>query len=407
MGRSQWLRTCAVLAACVAIWIARRPEQLLHPYVWDEESFVLRHVVQGDWLGALGPLQGYLTLPSNVFVALAAAISFVHLPAVMYVFATFMYIATMLMILVPESRLGDWNTRAAMALSAALVPTNPEVFGVLLYCFWWSTLWPIAILGWHRTMWPVRFPLLLIAALSSPAGGAMSLLFIYSYVRGRNRRDLLSGLILVCVFVPQVLLMLASSRSALVLAPDVKAVVKQALLTGGYFEATWFTVHQPPPRPVMVLGLAFLTFLALASSIEAVRSNRDEPFLLFIAAFLFTMMSAVPAPLLSDPATAAGPRYYFLPFIAYSWTLLTLWKTSDLALLRTIGAALLVFSLVNLTVTFSRTPDTRTARLSWAGELEKCAQSPEAVAHVPIYFVGSSEFWSLDLAPDWCRALKR
>jgi hypothetical protein len=37
-----------------------------------------------------------------------------------------------------------------MAVTMVLVPTNPEVFGVLLYSFWWMTLWPLIVLGWKR-----------------------------------------------------------------------------------------------------------------------------------------------------------------------------------------------------------------------------------------------------------------
>jgi hypothetical protein len=64
-------------------------------------------------------------------VTLAAEISFVELPALMYVLALAIFVATVLLLLIPDSHWGNRTTRAAMALSASLVPTNPEVFGIL------------------------------------------------------------------------------------------------------------------------------------------------------------------------------------------------------------------------------------------------------------------------------------
>lgn len=144
------IRLISVLLTCVLIWILRRPHQLLHPYVWDEESFILRGFIENGWTEALKPPQGYLILPANVLVPLAAQISFPQLPTLMYLFALLVFVATVLMIVLPESRWGGPMTRAAMALTASLVPVNPEMFGVLLYSFWWSTLWPLIILGYRR-----------------------------------------------------------------------------------------------------------------------------------------------------------------------------------------------------------------------------------------------------------------
>ena len=397
-----------LITVCTVIWVWRRPEQLVRPYVWDEESYVLRYYVHGDWFGVLKPLEGYLTLPTNVLVALAASISFVHLPILMYVFASLMFVATVLIIVVPDSRWGDWNTRAALAVGAALVPTNPEVSRVLLYCFWWSTLWPIAVLGWNRSLWLFRAPLLAIAALSSPAGGALSVLFGLSYLRGRQSRDFVSGAILLIGFIPQTILTITSSRSAMVWQVSGTALFRQVLRTAGYFEGAWLSMHYSAPLLLDVGGLVFLLYLMVASAVVSIRARSSEGLLLTVVAAMLTLLSAIPAPLISNPVSA-GPRYYFLPFIVYAWTLIYVWRTSDLRSLRAACGALLLLSSLNLFVTFSRSSDTRTARLSWPNELQKCAQSVDPIFHVPIYFAGSSTtFWSpLDLTPAQCRRFLR
>jgi hypothetical protein len=277
-----------------------------------------------------------------------------------------MFVATILIIAVPESRFGDWHSRAIMALTASLVPANPEVFGVLLYCSWWSTLWPIAIIGWKRTWWPLRAPLLAIAGFSSPAGGALCVLFLCSYIGSRRRRELISGAILFAAFVPQTLLTVTSPRAAMVLHPTVRAILRQVLVTAGFFEGTWLTTPYSMPTFLAALGLLFLLFLTVSSAAVAVRSRRNEALLLNVAGLIFTLMSAIPAPLLSNPRDA-GPRYYFLPFVVYAWTLVHLWRTSDSSSLRVVSATLLAVSFASLPDTFSRSPDTRTARVNSSG----------------------------------------
>jgi hypothetical protein len=398
-----WLRPAALVAFCVLVWIWRRPHQLLYPYVWSEESYVLRYFLDDGWTGVLKPLQGYITLPPSVLIALAADISFAHLPTLTYAFALVFFIATLLIIVVPDSRWGDWTVRAAMAVSACLVPVNPEVFGVLLYSFWWSTLWPISILGWKRTLWPLRAPLLAIAALSSPSGGALFLLFAVAYLRRRQRHDLLGGLILFAGFLLQSALFLTSRRATTISGASPSAIIQQVLVTGGYFEATWLVGGRPDLWFLTFVGFVFLLFLTAGGLIVLQRTGNDQPLFLAVTALLFTVMSSVPAPLLTNPINA-GPRYYFLPFVLYGWTLLSLWTAGRIRWLNATSATLLILSLLSLALTFSRTPDTTTARRSWPDELRKCAASTDQAVNVPIYFAGADLLWTpLVMTPAQCR----
>jgi hypothetical protein len=234
----------AAAGLCLLIWIWRRPEQLTRPYVWDEESVILERFVSGGWLDAFRPVNGYLILPANVLVPLAAEISFPNLPPLMYAFSTFVFLVTLLILLLPDSRYGDLPTRALMALTMSLAPVNPEVFGVLLYSFWWSTLWPLIIVGWQRTLWPLRAPLLAVATLSSPAGGALSVVFLVSYLRGRRRRDLVSAAILVAGLILQLFLFLNSSRESTLRSLRVRDFLEQVLRTGGFSRLDGFSRRQ-------------------------------------------------------------------------------------------------------------------------------------------------------------------
>ena len=124
-----------------------------------------------------------------------------------------------------------------------------------------------------------------------------------------------------------------------------------------------------------------------------------------MAAGIFTVLSAVPAPLISDP-TGGGPRYFFLPFIALGWLLLALWRDADVVRLRVAVGAVLCLSVLGLATTFSRSPHETSGDLSWDAEVRRCAASFEAVNQIPIYFDGSNKtFWWLTLSPAECRRL--
>lgn len=400
------IEVVSIVAVCVGIWIWRRPEQLLRPYVWVEESHILQNYLEDGWTAALEPIQGYLILPATVLVTLSAELSFVHLPGVMYVFSLAIFVATVLLLVVPGSRWGDRTTRGAMAVSASLVPTNPEVFGVLLYSFWWTTLWPLIILGWKRDLWTLRGPLLAVGALSSPAGAALFALFVVAFLRSRRTRDAISAAILFWGFVIQVVLTLTSSRAdSLTSNATPRNVAEQSLRVGGFFETNWLAVGNPDRGFVAFAGLLLFAFLLLAGLYMLVVARRDEVLLMALAGGGFTVLSAVPAPLISDPVDA-GPRYFFLPFIAFAWTLLLLVRHSPLRPLVLASAVLLCVSLLNLATTFSRSPESTTARLSWEAELRKCARSSAPLVPVPVYFDGSATaLWRLDLTPTQCRDL--
>ena len=86
---SRSLVVLGVLAAGLAVWFSRRPDQLLHPYVWADEYHVLnRYQAHGPVSAAVAPVKGYFIWPTSFSVAVAAWLDFVHLPQVDYWFAT-------------------------------------------------------------------------------------------------------------------------------------------------------------------------------------------------------------------------------------------------------------------------------------------------------------------------------
>jgi hypothetical protein len=340
-----------VMGGCLLIWFTRRPEQLFHPYLWDEESQILRHFLSGGWLGAQRPVNGYFNLTATLLVPLAATISFAHLPIVAFWMATAVFLLTIWMLVIPDSRWGNQGTRAWMALAMALCPTNPETFGVLLYSFWWATLWPVIILGWKRDLWWARVPLLIVASLGSPAGALMAVPFAVAYWFDRRRANLAAVGILAVGLVLQLTALFTGVRKDVAASTGLLSALAQSLRTVGLF-VMWWT--EPGPVYWQLNALVGLVLVgALVAVANALRLRQiKEPLLLLIAMVLLTGVSAAPAAIVTNPQ-ATGPRYYFLPFVLLSWIMVHLWRKRQLATpIRVIACILFATAMLGVTTTF-------------------------------------------------------
>lgn len=403
------LGALAVLAS-LAIYVARRPDQLLHPYVWDEESNVLQSFAAHGWAAATGPVNGYLDLPGSPLITSAASISFVHLPRIEYAFALGVFLVTVLLLVVPASIWGGVRQRALMALAMVLVPTGPEVFGVLLYSFWWATLWPLIILGWTTSRWGLRAPLLAIAALSSPAGGALFIVYAVAYARRRERRDLVGGVILLAGFLVQVGFVETSARGPKVghQAARLVTVGEQMLRSGGLYLLGSLGPRNDSLDLLLVTGAVLAVVLAAGAIWAATSARAFAPALLVLAAVVLTLLSSIPHPLITGPR-AAAPRYFFLPFVVITWTLISLAglmleRRRAWAMAAAVAGLIVVVSLIDLPATFFPARLSEAGKLSWPHELRLCA-SGDLPQGVPIYYDGTAtRLWRLHLSARQCSA---
>lgn len=389
------------IAALTGIYLLRRPTQVSHPYVWVEESTVLQNFLNHGWLAAFIPVHGYLVLPASPLIVLSAAISWVDLPRLDWTFDVLLFVATVAMLLLPASRWGPFWIRAAMATSLVLVPAGPEIFGVLLLSFWWASLWPLIVLGWKSNLWPLRGPILAIAALSSPAGGAFALLFVLVYVLERRRRDLVSAAILGVGFVVEVVLVQVTGREV----GSFSKLLATPILNPAHYEAPWLA-----GSPVIAIA-ALLALLLVAGSVATWRLGRHESTLLLMSAALYSAAAGAAVPgrlnLAARHVILAG-RYMFLPFVALAWLLISFAQSAPrfqrLRVPILAGACvLLAVPMINLPVNFAPQYPSAARHLNWARELTLCAQRKLPGNWVPVYSDGYlPRRWHVAFSPTQC-----
>jgi hypothetical protein len=392
-----WATWTTVLVGLV-LWVFRRPDQLSNPWVWAEEGVILSKLYSDGFLEAVfAPTSGYIFLPTSFSVALAGEISFRYAPYIMFWLSTAWFALTMLVWLIPRSRLG-LPTRIAIVIAMVLVPCGSEMFGLSLYSFWWVGLWPIAVLFWEKSSWTLR---IIVLALSGLSGLVASFAFIPFLVRGlvaRNRVDFLSGGFLGLFWVLQLSVFLSTPRAGQSSAP-LADVLAQAIITPGKYFVGW--VPGLGNKVTAGLGAIFIVALVVVLVLSLVRGPRSFAADLSALAASFVVLdilSAIPYPLAIEPYEA-GARYHFLPFVMMSWILILLISRYR-NIWRLIFLLLLLSSLLTLRPGFSRSHED----VTWTQIVDSCAASDRVSESLPIMIGTSLETaWSISFFTVNCR----
>ncbi len=413
------LRVLVIVATVViglGVWILRRPDQFLHPYVWVEESNILDlYQAHGFLFAAIHQDTGYLQWPTTFTVALAAAISFLHIPQIDYWLSTAWFLATMLLILLPASLL-RLRWRVGMVLAFVLAPMGPEIFGVALYIFWWTSLWPLITILWSKDYWWLRIPVLILGGMSSLAGAAIAVPYAVLWAITRRRRDLVGTIVLAATLAVQIPVYLTSYRASQV-PFHLSRIVEQEVRNFSYY---LLAIVSPAPSDLLVfVGACMILAIAgfVAWSVVRGKPNHNELLALFVGLLVMGGLSAIPAPLRSDPVHD-GPRYYFFSFVVLAWVLLLVAATPNVARLgkqwwerqwwelpiaRFAAVGIVVLSLFVLPRTFTEHDDT----VNWSAQLARCHTATDSFS-VPVQYNGQlSRMWNgrLTITPGTCRRL--
>jgi hypothetical protein len=162
------LEVSFLILATVLILFARRPDQFLHPTLWVEDTFILREYVNHGWWSLLEPLNnGYYILISKIVAFIAFKTSFSWAPQIELFLIVAFTCAVIVSVALSPTHL-QWPFLCAVAV--LIVPSDPEVFAVSMYGFWWAGILLLLALFWRsdaRLQW-LRWLYIVIGGLSSP-----------------------------------------------------------------------------------------------------------------------------------------------------------------------------------------------------------------------------------------------
>lgn len=386
--------------ATVAILIWRRPDQLLHPYVWVEEGTItLPAFLHHGWLSLFYPVQGYLVLPSKLIFLLAATLSFAHLPVLTYwLTVVFTFLVVVCVARCPTYL--RWPVACAVAL--LLIPTDAEVFAVSEYAFWWGIVLLLVALLWRpeARQTPLRAILTVIGGGSSPLVIPLAGLFLVRACLLRTKREwVIFGIAAAMAIIQAACLIVTGNISHN--SHGIIASINLPMLLEKFFG--WFVFWSKHSRVgtwrAMLIGTVVIVVLATAAFRNRRKLNVGT--LLLVACLVIVIAASVArAPLASIHPVLAGPRYFFLPYIVLAWLLIQAAHMSGTR--GRVLIALLLISALHQTLQYGRRYQDP---IDWQAQLHACATSSKPY-NLPIQFDGShARIWHVTLNGSDCSEL--
>lgn len=398
-ARVPWLLQAVTIVLAVVLYGGRRPDQLSHPMVWAEEAVILGKWLNGQAGALVDPVAGQSVLISSWLVSLSGSISVRYLPEVELLMMTVVFVVTLLLLVLPGSVWGPRWMRCLMALSLAVVPIDPEPYMVLLFAFWWTSLWPLIILGWHADRYWVRLPVLILAGISSLAAALAAPLFAALWLWRRQRRDLWSAVVLTPCLVLQVVVLETSDRQFPALQPA--TLGEQVLRTFAlYFRDLPFSARIQDARySETLIAVVLISGLVVAVLRLSTVRKRAAGTMLLCGLLGYALLSAIPAPFLTHPS-GDGPRYYFLPFALLGLLLFFLIASTRDVVVRVLCIAIVLAGLLPLLHDYDRQADA----VSWRQAITACANSRDQTYALPVQANGRADaLWTLTVPTVRCR----
>jgi hypothetical protein len=377
------------------LWL-RRSEQMLHPQVWDEDGVLIIPGLLSHGLRSIfDPVGGYLVLVPKLISAASLGISGLYYPLVSTIFAWAFTAGVCVAISVSPIWL---RGGALLGVMTVFIPSNPEVFGVPLYTFWWASLLLFLVVLWKPNStdiaWRTTFTLL--GGLSSPVILLVApFLMLRAVIWRDKRRELaIAAMAFFCAVVQARVMWRSRTRLATgtLDVHNLRLVLPKFI--GGYFAGNFIRTTN---HLIWIASAVFLVFLVLASPLFF----RKPQYLLLIALWcgaVSLVASRIDLSLVQQ--RDAGPRYFFLPFVLLAWLLVSIMVESKGGGIKFCVAVLLLVSLLNM-----RPVRTRTQRdFRWAEQVAHCDES----SPYPMQISGNGQTaWTVPLSQDQCRALQQ
>ena len=373
---------------------SRRWEQLVSPQVWDEDG---RDIIYGfihyGWSEFLTPVNGYLITLPKMITALSLEVSFLYYPLVSTVLAWVFILLVGLAVALSPTKL---KYKCLCALSIFVIPSDPEVFGLPQYTFWWVSLLLFLVILWDERRndlcWRMFF--LIIGGLSSPVIILISpILYFRVYMYRQYRAEVYLAFVATVLAFIQLLFMIGNSAGQIQpLGSIVLNVVPTffgMLLAGNMTEElTW----------LWFLGTGLI--LLIAYSLIQDRYNIIKWILIYLLIGSVALSVARVDPV-DIHTSLVGPRYFFFPFILIYWNLIQIFEFSQTLKIRGILLAVItIISTMNAVPAWSR----QHTDLHWAAHVYSCVYFPQYI--IPVHYDGRKyTTWSLRINGETCSEL--
>ena len=389
------------MIATIAVLLWRRPDQFALPFMWAEEGVILGEYAARGWASIVEPVVGYHILATRLVVTLALQLSFAQAPS----FAVWLMAAfTCLVMLAVAFSPTHLRLRPLCALAVLLVPTDAEVFAVALYAIWWAGILLVLALLWDRGLPWLRAGYIVLGGLSSPLIAPVAILLAGRAVLERTRTAAaIAGLAVVLAGLQTVTAYFNITNTGGFSFDLATAKTAVARFVGYfYFGSGWL-----PEFRYSRVGYVMLA--ALAIMIWLRRDQLDRYFVLLVLIWsAICALTIARVPLEGLHPFAAGPRYFFYPFLLLTWAGLWIAAVSGPIVKWSLTACYV--AAVGMAVTYD--PGVRylgfTRRhdhIDWRVHAERCAaQSGKYL--MPVHTVGdASVLWAGELTGAQCRAL--
>lgn len=340
-----------------ALLVSRRPDVLLYPQFFAEDGSVwFREAYMFGWFTSLlHPRNGYFQTVPRLVSAIALLVPFRFAPLVVNLAGITCQVLPVNFLL--SARCANWApllTRAFMAFVYLALPNTAELDAAVNEAQWHLALLACLIVlarpaynWWWRTFDVVA---ILLSGLSGPFGLVLLPIaaIFWSFRRDRWRAVLMGAIAAsTAIQLYALLTTAATTRPHVILGATFRLFI-QILAGQVYFAAMLGQAGIQVSQPMQILmvaalgGTAMLAYCLLKARLE---------WKLFVAFCLLVFAASLKTSTVSNTLPqwpvmrdAVGIRYWFLPILAFSWTLVWCAMINRNAVFRFAGAAGLVLS---------------------------------------------------------------
>ncbi len=378
----------------LALLASRRWQQLVSPQVWAEEGTqVLAGFINNGWGALFEPVNGYLITIPKLISYTAMSASFSYYPVMALVLTWLFIIGVCLAVAYSPTML---RGPVFCAIAALSVPSDPEVFGLPLYTFWWSSLLLFLVALWDARVpkTGLRLTYVFLGGLSSPLIVAILpvLYFRVFLYRSRSTEKAVATTATVIAGVQLALILQSTAGSAPPVSSFFTFIIPKFF---GYYLSGPYAKN---------IGLLWLAGLTLSGMIAwwLIRERRRP--VAWITTYLLAVSIALSVARV-DPAIIhpiyAGPRYFFFSYVITSWVLIQLFiDSTDAALVRTAAGVVLTAAHINAVIVWSRYHED----LMWKHHINSCRNFIEYA--IPVHYDGRAALaWAFVVSGTACTDL--